>query len=212
VLTVTARLPRSAIAVAGLVALASIATACGSTTVTPGPASPAEPSRAPSVAPVTAPPPTPVGSTADAPPCAPPDVAVDVNGQGATGSIVLFIVVTNRGSAPCALDGPPSSIGLRAGGGSLPLTYQPRPDPWPGDTPGLIAPPVVLTPGEAAMATAIWNNWCLGAADVSTIWVGLGKEAVDTYPQPPITPARCDNANAESTLAGFPFEARAAGS
>ena len=69
-----------------------------------------------------------------------------------------------------------------------------------------MAPPVVLEPGASAMSTVLWSNWCLGPAEVSTVWVGLGREAIDAHPEPPISPARCDNANAESTLAGFPFE------
>jgi hypothetical protein len=147
-----------------------------------------------------------VQSTADAPPCAPPDVAVDVSGQGAGGSILLVIDVTNEGTAPCGLDGPPASISLRAGGGSMPLTYQPRPDPWPGDTAGIIAPPVVLQPGGTARAKAVWRNWCLGPAAVSTVWVGLGAEAIDAHPEPPLTAARCDNEHAQSSVEGFPFE------
>src|SRR4051812_11429131 len=76
----------------------------------------AGPTATPSLAPpVTAPPPTPVQSTADAPPCSPPDVAVDVSGQGAGGSILLVIDVTNDGTAACGLNGPPASISLRAG-------------------------------------------------------------------------------------------------
>src|SRR4051794_19682535 len=152
---------RSGLTVA--IACLGIAGACSSPTVPPpssstdlltappastGPTdSAAGPTATPSAPPVTAPPPTPVQSTADAPPCSPPDVAVDVSGQGAGGSILLVIDVTNDGTAACGLNGPPASISLRAGGGSMPLTYQPRPDPWPGDTPGIIAPPVVLQPG-----------------------------------------------------------------
>ena len=195
--------------------LASLVAACGSTNVTASPASPAAAASATaettSEAPVTAPPPTPIGSTTDAPPCGPPDVAVDVNGLGATGSILLVIKATNRGTAACAIEGPPTSIGLRAGGGSLPITYQAHADPFPGDTPDLVAPPVVLTPGAAATAKAIWRNWCLGPADVSTVWVGLRTDAVDAHPAPAITPARCDNENAGSTLEGFPFEADTTG-
>ena len=77
------------------------------------------------------------------------------------------------GDVGLRLDGPPTSIGLRAGGGSLPITYQAHADPFPGDTPGQVAPPVVLAPGASATAKAIWRNWCLGPADVSTVWVGL---------------------------------------
>ena len=202
-----------------------LAAACASPTVTPAPAAPTDSAAPPalsatppedtptgsasgaSVPPVTAPPPTPVGSTADGPPCGPPDLALDVTGLGATGSVVLVIKATNGGATPCSLAGPPASIALRAGGGSLPLTYEPRPDPWPGDSPGKVAPPVVLQPGERATARAIWRNWCLGPADVSTVWVGLTGEAIDTSPNPAITPPRCDNKTATSSVAGFPFEA-----
>jgi hypothetical protein len=212
---VTPRLVRFALAIA-VASLAGLVAACGSTVVTPSPATSiaaATPSAsaAASIPPVTAPPPTPIGSTVDAPPCGPPDVAVDVNGLGATGSILLLIQVTNGGAAPCALEGPPTSIGLRAGGGSLPLAYQAHADPFPGDTPGKVAPPVVLDPGGHATAKAIWRNWCLGPADVSTVWVGLAADAVDASPNPAITPPRCDNEKAESTVAGYPFEVAATG-
>jgi hypothetical protein len=131
---------------------------------------------------------------------------VDVTGDGAGGAILLVIDVTNHGAAPCLLAGPPSSIGLRAGGGNLPLAYQARPDPWPGDTPDAVAEPVVLPSNWKARARAIWRNWCQGPADVSTVWVGLGPQAIDAHPDPELTPPRCDNQDAESTLAGFPFE------
>jgi hypothetical protein len=201
------RLSRSVVAAA---CLAGLVGACGSIVITPSPAaSPA--SATPTLVPATAPPPTPVGSSVDAPLCGPPDVAVEVTGEGATGSILLVIRATNRGTGACFVDGPPTSIGLRSGGGSLPVTYQAHVDPWPGTSPDLVAGPVLLPPNRTAMARAVWSNWCLGPADVSTVWVGLGPESVDTYPDPAIPPPRCDNENAESTLAGFPFEADTSG-
>ncbi len=197
----------------GRVALASLgllAAACGSTVITPSPAGfPA--SATPTLVPVTPPPPTPVGSSVDAPLCGPPAVAVEVTGEGATGSILLVIRATNRGSGACFVDGPPTSIGLRSGGGSLPVTYQAHVDPWPGTSPDLVAGPVLLPPNWMAIARAVWSNWCLGPADVSTVWVGLGAESVDAHPDPLIPPPRCDNENAESSLAGFPFEADTSG-
>jgi hypothetical protein len=193
------RSPLATLVVAWLVA------ACGTTVLTPAPTSTGAASPATGTpVPATPPPPTPVGSTADAPPCAPPDVAVNVTGEGAGGAILLVIDVINTGAAPCAVSGPPSSISLRAGGGNLPTSYLPR--AWLGTSPDVVAPPVVLPPNWKARARAIWRNWCLGPADVSTVWVGLGKEAIDTSPDPLLTPPRCDNANAESTVEGFPFE------
>jgi hypothetical protein len=194
-----------AAAIAGCLAI--VAAACGSTVITPPPSAVGDVSATtPRTPPVTAPPPTPVGSTVDATPCGPPDLTVDVSGHGATGSILLVIRVTNGGSAPCALVGPPTSIGLRAGGGTLPFAYVARPDPWPGDTPTVIAPPVVLAPGAVALARAIWTNWCLGPADVSTVWVGIMSASIDANPQPTITPARCDNDSGKSTVEAYPFE------
>jgi len=213
-----------------IVALASVALivgACGSSTVSPSPADLGTPSVAPSdapttgtssvpshepkpsptQAPVTAPPPTPVGSSVDAAPCAPGGIKLAVKGETTRSAEVLIIDVTNTSGAPCALEGAPANIGLRAGGGSLPLTYQARQDPWPGDTPDAVAPPVVLQPNAKARARAVWKNWCDGLpADVSTVWVYFGTEALDASPNPFISPPSCENQSAESTLQGFPYQ------
>lgn len=193
-----------------LVVLGWLVAACGSTVVTPGPASPATsatPGGTPTEAPATAPPPTPVGSSTDVAACRAEDMAVEVAGDGDGGMVQLTIRATNRGTAPCVLDGPPTSIALRAGGGSLPLAYQARADPFPGDQPDLVASPVLLPPGWLAVGRAIWSNWCLGPADVSTVWIGFGTEAMDAHPDPLIPAPACANDQAESTVAGFPFEA-----
>jgi hypothetical protein len=193
-----------------MLAVAWLLGACATTVPTPAATSTGAAAHATTTpAPATPPPPTPVGSTADAPPCAPADVEVRVAGEGEGGAVVLVIDLVNRGAAPCALSGPPSSIGLRAGGGNLPFSYLPR--PWLGTSPDVVAPPVVLPPNWKARARAIWQNWCLGPADVSTVWVGLAGEAIDTQPDPVLTPPPCGNANAESTVEGFPFEADTTG-
>jgi hypothetical protein len=134
-------------------------------------------------------------------------VGLDVKGEPSGTGVVLIIDVTNTGSTPCALSGAPASIALRAGGGSLPTTYEARQDPWPGDTPDAVAPPVVLPPHWKARARAIWRNWCDGLpADVSTVWVGFGAESLDASPEPFISPPPCENQSAESTVQGYPFQ------
>ena len=213
-----------------LAAVACVMAACGTSAISPAPTGPgaasvapspvstvpsavasapasAAPTSAPTAAPVTAPPPTPVGSSVDAEPCAPGGVNLAVKGEPSGPAVVLIIDVTNTGSVPCALTGAPASIALRAGGGSLPTTYEARQDPWPGDTPEAVAPPVVLPPHGKARARAIWRNWCRGLpADVSTVWVGFGSEALDTSPDPFISPPPCQNQSAESAVQGFPFQ------
>jgi hypothetical protein len=222
---------------AALAAVACLVGACGSSTISPGPDQPGSPtvaaspvsttvpsatvpsaagsesaSAAPTTAPVTAPPPTPVGSSVDAAPCAPGGVSLDVKGEPSGTAVLLVIDVTNTGSTLCALTGAPASIGLRAGGGSLPTTYEARQDPWPGDTPDAVAPPVVLPPHGKARARAIWRNWCDGLpADVSTVWVGFGAESLDTSPEPFISPPPCENQAAESAVQGYPFQADTSG-
>ncbi len=213
---------------AAFAAVACLVAACGASTVSPSPtdvgsasvapsavatASPGhEPEASPTQAPVTAPPPTPVGSSVDAAPCAPGGIKLDVKGEAQGSSAVLVIDVTNTSGAPCALAGAPADIGLRAGGGSLPTTYEARQDPWPGDTPDAVAPPVVLRPNEKARARAVWKNWCDGLpADVSTVWVYFGTEALDTSPDPFISPPACANQAAESTVQGFPYQADTSG-
>jgi hypothetical protein len=217
-------MPRSLVALA---AVALIVAACGSSVSTPSPAGLATPSVAPSQgtgesasqapshkpkpsptqAPVTAPPPTPVASSVDAALCAPGGVKLDVKGETTKSAVVLIVDVTNASGAPCALATAPANIGLRAGGGSLPTTYEARQDPWPGDTPDAVAPPVVLRPNEKARARVVWKNWCDGLpADVSTVWVYFGTAALDASPEPFISPPACDNKAAESTLQGFPYQ------
>ena len=217
-------IPRS---LAASAAIAVLVAACGSSPVSPSPANPASASVAPSdaaspaaspdasherkpsptKAPVTAPPPTPVASSVDAALCAPGGVKLDVKGETNRTATVLIIDVTNTSGAPCALEGAPANIGLRAGGGSLPLTYEARQDPWPGDTPDAVAPPLVLQPNQKARARAVWKNWCDGLpADVSTVWVYFGTEALDGSPDPFIPPPPCETQSAESTLQGFPYQ------
>jgi hypothetical protein len=167
------------------------------------PSTPA-PTPAPTTAPPTAPPPTPVGSSVDAAPCKPGGIKLDVKGEGEGDAVVLIIDVKNTSGAPCVLAGPPSSIALRAGGGSLPLTYEAL--AWLPTSPDVVAPPVLLQPNWKARARAIWRNWCLGPAEVSTVWVGFNPEALDTSPDPYLDPPPCGNQDAESTIQGFPFE------
>ncbi len=185
----------------------SAASSSAARNATPSPTAAPQPTPSVTVAPATAPPPTPVGSSVDAAPCAPDGVDLDVAGEPSNGTVVLIIDVTNTSGAPCVLAGAPASLGLRAGGGSLPTTYEARQDPWPGDTPDAVAPPVVLRPNAKARARAIWRNWCDGLpADVSTVWVGFGTDARDAAPDPFISPPPCDNASARSTVQGFPYQ------
>jgi hypothetical protein len=212
---------------AAIAIVAVLVAACDSATVSPSPASLASasvtpsddtspgaspqpshrPKPSPTQAPVTAPPPTPVASSVDAALCAPGGVKLDVKGETTKSAVVLIVDVTNTSGAPCALATAPANIGLRAGGGSLPTTYEARQDPWPGDTPDAVAPPVVLRPNGKARARVVWKNWCDGLpADVSTVWVYFGTEALDASPEPFISPPACDNQAAESTLQGFPYQ------
>src|SRR5437899_12189065 len=88
---------------------------------------------------------------ATARPCRASDLTGKLEFNGATGSLVGGITVTNVGKASCSLLGPPH---VRFVGGAASrerlLITDVKPRSGLGD----------LRPGEAASVEMIWNNWC----------------------------------------------------
>lgn len=108
-------------------------------------------------------------------PCTTADLKASVLlGSGAmAGAITGSVIVTNTATALCSLDGPPSSVGLRAAGTLLPVPFRAVDAPAPG-TESVTAPgPVLLEPGAQAYAWLFWDNWCGPTSDTITLQVTL---------------------------------------
>lgn len=164
------------------------------------------------VTPTPVPSPTPIPIPPGTPICAPSDLTATAGWQGATGSMAGGVTVTNMGSYPCVLDGPPRLIQLRSGTTILrPITYHAEQRAGPGDSAGP-AGPVLLRPRDQAAAFLIWDNWCpRKPAAVTAVLVTLpdGGHAITAGPASPGpgidgTP-RCDQPTAASTLDAFAF-------
>jgi hypothetical protein len=157
------------------------------------------PEPSPSVAPV--PPGTPA--------CTAADLTATAGWQGATGSMVGGLTVTNTGSSACALDGPPRNIVLRDHSRTLSdVDYAAELSGDAGVT--TTASPVLLAPGDQAEAFLAWSNECAASRQTVTgVLVTLpdGSGPLLAKPDGPSvsgTP-RCDLPKQPSTLTAYAF-------
>ena len=141
-----------------------------------------------------------------APPCRSVALTARLELQGAGGSLVGGVLLTNRGSAPCSLRG---RVAGRFIGGSDPagvklIAVAPQQPEPRVPVPSLNA----LRPGESAFVGVRWTNWCGATAPTALklrlpsgegIHLRLGQGA-----------ARCDAPSSPSSLALSPPEPRAA--
>lgn len=204
--------------------LALALAACSSGNPTPSPAAPSVappsatlPSAVPTLTPATEPPPSVPASVAPSipeglTPCRPTDLTISVSWADAGGPVAGTVKVTNAASGQCGLQGAPTAIGIRSGGGTLPTDYEPH--PWvQDDATQAVAPPVVLEPGASASAGVRWTNWCLGPATIDTVWVGIPQspDQVDVHPEPTLPVPTCTTQGGASTVSGFAFALDGAG-
>jgi hypothetical protein len=132
--------------------------------------------------------------------------------QGATGSLVGGVELTNAGHAPCSLLGWPRLSFTGAAASTRwkirRLARSPQPPDVLADPPGSLR---ALAPGKTASVSLFWSNWCEpgnpGGGNLSTPPDGLRVAfASRTSLVVPLAHApRCDGPQAPSILSASPF-------
>ena len=142
--------------------------------------------------------------------CAEEDVVAESSLEGATGSLAGGIFITNVGTVPCVLIGPPSTVELRSEHGALDVELRIYRSLRADNSEA--APPVLLEPGGKAESFVLWSNWCAGELSNLEMLVTLpdGNRPIVTVPESiqgtgPVTTPRCDNPAAKSGLGVFAF-------
>jgi hypothetical protein len=146
-------------------------------------------------------------------PCRAGSVGVRLFLQGATGSLVGGLTVTNVGTSACSLLGWPriaftGGSSVSAGWRVKRMARQSVPLDVLADPPGSLR---ALAPGKAASVVLFWSNWCAagnpGGGNLSGTPTGLKVGfASGTSVLVPLTRApRCDQPKDPSTLSVAPF-------
>lgn len=165
---------------------------------------------------VTSPPPSPT-FPAGAAPCRASDLAIHDNTQGATGTIVIQVQITNAGRTVCYLQGPADIKLADTAGQPVDLVYSTAcflcdnvdalGTALPAAThiaavQGSLNAKFGLGPGEGLWAILQWNNWCkpFPAGGVK-VWLILPEASgVVDGPADILIGGRCDVPGAPSTL------------
>jgi hypothetical protein len=175
-------------------------------TVKPTASIPASPSAPPTAsAPAASRTATPVahGPAAD---CRAVVLAATIGYNGATGSVLGVVTVRNRGSAGCQLKGPPQAVRVRVVGQQrLSTVYSADPRPDPGADASVVAPSLVLAPGDSATFRFVWMNQCQARTAKLRVMVrirddpdSLGFDGPGQFGLP-----RCDASAEPATIEGF---------
>lgn len=143
------------------------------------------------------------GGIASAPPCQPSQLSGSSGFEGATGSQLGDVTLTNMSQSACALGDTAPQVTISWQGTVMPTQQQ----PWPTSANDLLHAPVrVLAPGTSAQIDMQWFNWCATPSDGTAIQPALRLQfttGVDvTIPKTAqtMTPPRCDAASLPSTL------------
>lgn len=143
--------------------------------------------------------------------CHAADLTGSVGFQGATQALAGNLTLTNRGTSPCSVEGPPEVQLIDAKGQALAVKDVTPPDAGPSQR-------VVIQPGQPAYVRLFWREWC-GAepsfpVQVRADWPDSGGWAStllasgpprDQHPldQTPV----CNVPGSVSTLSVYPFRA-----
>ena len=146
-----------------------------------------------------------------APPCHASQLGSRLSLQGATGSLVGGVDLTNGGPRACALLGRPavSFVGATEPVMVLAAAPQTGPDDALLDSPGSLR---ALAPGKTALVTLWWSNWCGRGADsggrggVPPTAIRLGLPGGTVVVLPLRGASRCDDPHAPSTIQVGPFQ------
>jgi len=148
-----------------------------------------------------------------APPCRAGQLRAQLFLQGATGSLVGGVELTNAGSVPCALLGWPRLSFTGAAVASTRwrvkrLARSPEPPDVLADPPGSLR---ALAPGKTASVALFWSNWCgpgsqpAGGPGQPPDGLRLGLRSGTTLVVPLTQAPRCDAPQDPSTLSVAPF-------
>ena len=200
-----ALLVAAALAAGGYVGVNQLASSSlhGTRPATPPPHhSPAVTPPAPSSSPPSGTPP-PVGVSA----CSRGQLALSDQTQGAAGSVLGSLVITNVSASPCTMSGHPRVALIDANGSPLAVSRV-ETLPWwnvnrTGKPPGW--PVVTLQPRASAAIRVRWSNWC-GAARSAAWSVPLPWLGVNLPPEPARGIPPCNGPGQPSTLEVGPFE------
>jgi hypothetical protein len=152
---------------------------------------------------------------ASAPSCAAADLRATASLQGAAGSVVGSIDVTNESARTCTLEGRPTIRLFSSPGQEVRVRVVPVIPQWKADG-AASAPqgwPVVrLHPGSTAAIRVAWTNPCpqLTGPALWSVDLGSGKGALDVQGAA-IPPPPCNGPTLPSTLEVGPFEPSAGG-
>jgi hypothetical protein len=144
------------------------------------------------------------------PACAATDLDARAALEGAAGSVLGSVEVTNRSAETCTLEGRPTLTLFSAAGHELQTEVVDAPAQWQAD--GASAPdgwPVVtLDPGSAAALRVRWTNPCpqLSAPALWRVDLGNGMGTVDVFGADTTYPPPCLGPTEPSTFELGPFE------
>jgi hypothetical protein len=130
--------------------------------------------------------------------------------EGAAGSVLGSIDLTNVGSSTCTLSGRPVLTILSSAGLEVPVDVVEAVPQWQAD--GSPTPPgwpvVSLRPGSAATIRVRWSNACPQLSDPALWKVDLGTEggSVDVSGADATFPPPCNGPSEPSTLEVGPYE------
>jgi hypothetical protein len=142
--------------------------------------------------------------------CTAADLRATAALQGAAGSVLGSIHLTNVGVLTCTLMGRPTVTLSSSAGDALSVSVVVVPPQWQVDgTPTPRGWPVVsLPPGSAASIRTRWSNACPQLTDPArwSVDLGTGRGSLDVTDADAIFPPPCNGPTEPSTLEVGPFE------
>lgn len=146
------------------------------------------------------------------PPCDISRLGIVVTAGAGGGTVEGLATVTHPSDAlPCFLAGPPKSIGIRLEqtGRTVPVHYDFRARPGPGDKATHPVPQVVLDADAQAQDLFIWSNWC-GDPDAKIRFIfrtAAGLDAASGISNATYGAPRCDQPGLPTRITGYAFRA-----
>jgi hypothetical protein len=143
-------------------------------------------------------------------PCIAADLRAKAALEGAAGSVLGSIDLTNIGAGTCTLEGRPILTLSSSPGHEVPLQVVDVAPQWQADgSPSPYGWPVVsLPPGSAAAIRVRWTNPCPQLTDpaIWTVDLGSGRGTLDVSGADATSPPPCNGPATPSTLEVGPFE------